>query len=254
MHRALTISATVFSVLLLSACLTTEGGSGDAQTGSSAAADVVRAATISDAELQTASKEMMVQMDAQNPVASKTDKYGRRLTDLTRNLANEDGLSLNFDVYLVNDVNAFATPDGSIRVFAGLMDMMSDDELRFILGHEIGHVKLGHSLKRARASYLTSAAAKVAAQRLNAQQLADLGSKFVNAQYSQNNEFEADAYGVEFMKRRNFNPAAAESAMRKMTEMSDQGGGKVSSSINNFFSSHPDSRKRAEKIRELVSK
>jgi len=253
MNRSLIISANVLSTLMLSACLTTGGGSIDAETGLSAAADVVKAATVSDADLQAATKEMMAQMDAQNPVAPKTDKYGKRLADLTKGFTNEDGLNLNFEVYLVKDVNAFATPDGSIRVFAGLMDMMTDDELRFILGHEIGHVKLGHSLKRARTSYLTSAAAKVAGQSLNSQQLADLGSKFVNAQYSQSNEFEADAYGVGFLKRRNFNMSAGESAMRKMAEMETKGGG-GSSGITNFFSSHPDSKKRAEKIHDLSSK
>jgi putative metalloprotease len=35
-------------------------------------------------------------------------------------------------------VNAFATADGTIRIYSGLMEMMTDDELIFVIGHEIG--------------------------------------------------------------------------------------------------------------------
>lgn len=38
--------------------------------------------------------------------------------------------------------------DGTIRVNSGLMDVMNDGELRFILGHEMGHVVERHIKKR----------------------------------------------------------------------------------------------------------
>jgi putative metalloprotease len=34
----------------------------------------------------------------------------------------------------------FATADGSVRVYSGLMDIMDDNELLAVIGHEIGHV------------------------------------------------------------------------------------------------------------------
>jgi len=37
--------------------------------------------------------------------------------------------------------------NGCIRVYSGLMDMMTDSELRGVIGHEMGHVALGHSKK-----------------------------------------------------------------------------------------------------------
>lgn len=51
-----------------------------------------------------------------------------------------DGLKLNFGVYEVVDVNAFACGDGSVRICAGLMDVMTDEEVMAVVGHEIGHV------------------------------------------------------------------------------------------------------------------
>ena len=37
--------------------------------------------------------------------------------------------------------------NGCVRVYSGLMDMMTDNEVEAVLGHELGHVALGHSRK-----------------------------------------------------------------------------------------------------------
>ncbi|MCL2076222.1 MAG: M48 family metalloprotease [Betaproteobacteria bacterium] len=246
MPHIFTTSGKLLSALILFACLVANAHANPfSKENIGAISDAVKAVTVTDADLKDASAQMMAEMDKKNKVASVKDKYGKRLVNLTKGLANEDGLQLNFKVYMSDEVNAFATPDGSIRVFSGLMDIMNDDELRFIIGHEIGHAKLGHSLNRTRTAYMASAAAKMAkSSKMEAKTLVDLGEKFVNAQYSQSNEFEADAYGVEFMKRNKYNLPAAESAMRKLAEM-DQGSGGASS----IFSTHPDSKTRADRIK-----
>ena len=35
-------------------------------------------------------------------------------------------------------LNAFACADGSVRVFSSLMDIMTDEELLGVIGHEVG--------------------------------------------------------------------------------------------------------------------
>lgn len=47
---------------------------------------------------------------------------------------------------MTSDVNAWAMANGCVRVYSGLMDMMNDNEIEGVLGHELGHVALGHSL------------------------------------------------------------------------------------------------------------
>ena len=59
---------------------------------------------------------------------------------LPEGITEVGGIQLNFKVYDVIDVNAFACGDGSVRVFSSLMDIMTDDELMAIIGHEIGHI------------------------------------------------------------------------------------------------------------------
>jgi putative metalloprotease len=215
----------------------------------SAATDVFKAATVSDEELQAVTLQVVTEMDSTNQVAPATNKYAKRLSKLTKNLANEDGLELNFKVYVTDEINAFATADGSIRVYSGLMDRLDDNELRSVIGHEIGHVKLGHSLAEARTAYLTSAASKVAASEggLGAKVLAELGEKLINAQFSQAQESESDAYGVEFMKRHKYKLSAAESAMRKLAKLEG------SSTGSKLFSSHPGASERADEIHELIT-
>ena len=53
---------------------------------------------------------------------------------------------IGLDVY-----NAYSLPDNSIVVAFGLLDQaQSDDEVAFILAHELGHLRLGHFAKGAR--------------------------------------------------------------------------------------------------------
>ncbi|VEB54342.1 Putative metalloprotease yggG [Salmonella enterica subsp. enterica] len=43
---------------------------------------------------------------------------------------------MNYKVYETKDVNAFAMAnDGCIRVYSGLMDMMTDNEVEAVIGH-----------------------------------------------------------------------------------------------------------------------
>lgn len=124
--------------------------------------DVAKAVTLSDKDIAQLSREAVEWMDANNPIADETTEYGARLKRLTEGITEINGLPLNFKVYHVVDVNAFACGDGSIRVFSALMDLMDDDEQMAIIGHEIGHVvhaDVKHAMKNA---YLSSAARNAA--------------------------------------------------------------------------------------------
>ena len=38
---------------------------------------------------------------------------------------------------MTSDVNAWAMANGCVRVYSGLMDMMNDNEIEGVLGHEL---------------------------------------------------------------------------------------------------------------------
>lgn len=211
--------------------------------------DLYTAATVSEAELIAVSREMRAQGDKENTVAPADNPYARRLARLTAPLQNEDGLKLNFKVYLAKDVNANATADGSIRVYSGLMDMLTDNELFFVVGHEVGHVKGGDSLGKIRMAYASSGLIKAAsasagaATGLNSQQLSSLLHQVVNAQFSQKQEYDADAYGYALMKKYKIDPKAAVSALLKIDKLGQSGG---------VMASHPNSADRARRIESKI--
>ena len=157
-------------------------------------------------------KESVDWMDKNNPVLPEDDPYTIRLRKLTEGITDADGIPLNFKVYNVIDVNAFACPDGSVRVFAALMDIMSDDELLGIIGHEIGHVLKRHSKNAFRTQLLTDAlkdgvastGGKAAA--LTESQLGAITQSLINAKYSQKQENEADDCGYDFLVANGKNP------------------------------------------------
>lgn len=242
---------------LLTACALCMGAAHAGKLGSllgndrliEAGGDALKGLTLSNAEVSQLSAQSVAQMDKDNPVAPAGNAYAKRLARLTRGMQNEDGMKLDFKVYLVKDVNAFATPDGSVRVFAGLMDIMSDNELMAVIGHEIGHVRKGHSLERFKTTYLATAARKGAAAvggsvgALAASDLGALGQAAVQAKFSRGNESEADTYGVDFMLRHHLDPNGAVGAMKKLGDEKKTG----------LLDSHPASGQRAEALQKYIA-
>lgn len=211
----------------------------------------VQAFTLSDEDMAAYVKESVEWMDKNNPVAADDDPYTQRLNRLTAGITDADGIPLNFKVYKVVDVNAFACPDGSVRVFSSLMDIMDDDELLGIIGHEIGHVIKRHSRKAfqnellggALKDAIASTGGKAAA--LTESQLGTLSGALVNAKYSQKQEKEADNCGYDFLVSKGKNPWGMVMAFEKFQNM--EGGSDVKQSyITKMFSSHPDTKSRIE--------
>lgn len=220
-----------------------------------AAAKGAKAVSLSDKEVMQLSAEAVKWMDENNPIADpNTDPYGIRLKKLVKNHLNEDGLNLNFKVYRVVDVNAFATADGSVRVMAGLMELMNDDELLAVIGHEIGHVKNKHTKKQMKKAYALSAAKDAAAANsksgsvLKDSEMAGLMENLANAQFSQTDESESDTYSFAFMVKHGYDYHAVESAFNKLAELSGNGG------KGNIMSSHPGSAKRAKRAKKWANK
>lgn len=226
------------------------GGQGASSTDNKIGAglDAFKAATVSEAELIDASRQMRAYEDKKRTVPPASNKYAQRLARLTAKHVNEDGMKLNFKVYMVNDINANASPDGSIRIYSGLMDKMTDAELLGVIGHEIGHVKHKHSLSEMRTAYMASAARKAASSSKGAlgaiadSDLGGLAEAVLNAQYSQSQETESDDYGLAFMKKHKYDAKAMESAFRKL----GSGGG-------GMLSSHPNSQQRADRMRDKLA-
>ena len=213
-----------------------------------------QAATITDEQLAEAVSEEVAAMDRNNKVCGTNNAYTKRLTRLTKGMKDANGIKLNFKVYQTTDVNAFACPDGSVRVFSALMDLLSDNELLGVIGHEIGHVALRHSKKAWRSALLRSAVSDALGvmsdtwATLSDSFIGELSGAALSAKHSRFHETQADDYGYDFLKRCGKNPWAMGLAFKKMKALSKQGDNKYKQFLA-AFSSHPDFDQRIERMR-----
>ncbi|WP_432720222.1 M48 family metalloprotease [Jeongeupia wiesaeckerbachi] len=248
MSLRLTSAALAVAALSLSGCAQMDTNA-LLQSGAAAA----QAATLTDADVQQLSVQSCQQQDAKATIAPASSTYAKRLNNVMKGLPTSvNGAKLSFKVYQAKDVNAWAMANGCVRVYSGLMDMMSDDEVRAVLGHEIGHVALGHSKKAAQVAYSVAAARGAVGAvgsstitALSKSQLADLGEQLINAQFSQKQESQADDYSFDLLKSKGYNPQALVTSFQKLAQLS---GG--SSSI---MSSHPASADRAKHIQDRIN-
>ena len=223
------------------------------------ATKAVQAMTLTDEQMAAYVKESVDWMDKNNPVLPADDPYTIRLNKLVDGITEADGIPLNFKVYNVIDVNAFACPDGSVRVFAALMDLMNDDELMGVIGHEIGHVLKRHSKNAFKTQLLTGAAKDAVASTggtaaaLTESQLGRLGETLINAKYSQKQESEADDCGYDFLVKNGRNPWGIVMSFEKLQSLEGNSSQKASA-VSKMFSSHPETKARIEKMTKRCNK
>lgn len=228
------------SVMLLASCEDT-----NVLMMTEATTDAVSAITLSDEEVRNLARRAALDSDSKYHVAPKGNPYDSRLQKLIADHTQKDGKSFDFKVYLTKEVNAFAMADGTIRVYSGLMDLMKDEELLFVIGHEMGHVVKDHSRKKVVLAYATSALRKgLASQNNEVGQIASsvIGSfaeKLTHAQFSQHEERQADIYGAAFLQTEGYSISPAVSALNKLAELARQ---------HTFLSSHPNPEARAKRL------
>lgn len=219
------------------------------------AAKAIQAANVSDEQIQAYVKEYIDKTDAQNKIAGPDTEYGKRLAKLTSGLTDVEGIPLNFKVYITDQVNAFACADGSVRVYSGLMDVMNDNQVLGVIGHEMGHVAHKDTKNAFKQALLNSAlrdgiagaSSKIGA--LTDSQLGDLGAALASSKYSKKQENNADDYGYQFLKEHGKNPVAMAQSFEKLQELEARQGA-TSNFINNLFSDHPELGSRIERMKK----
>ncbi|MHB8808723.1 MAG: M48 family metallopeptidase [Desulfobulbaceae bacterium] len=227
-------------LLLLTACEDT-----DIRLAAEAGLDAVTAVTLSDRAVQELARQSAAYADSEHVLAPADSEYGKRLRRLVGDHLQKDGVSFNYGVYLAAEVNAFAMADGTIRLYSGLMDMLSDGEVRFVVGHEMGHVVKEHLRHQMQLAYGAGALRKGLASQNSAlgdlarSQLGGFVELLTRAQFSQLEEKVADDYGLAFLRQQQYDPGDAVTALRKLASLG---------SGHTFLSTHPDPAKRAERL------
>ncbi len=209
--------------------------------------------TFSNEQAAELAKEGVRKLDSANVVAGPNDGYTLRLNRVFGKHASENGLKLNYKVYLTKEINAFACADGSVRVYSGLMDLMDDNQLLAVIGHEIGHVVNEDSKDAMRAALKKSALFDAVSSqsdkigKITDGQAGQIASAVIDSKYSRGQESEADMFAYDFMKKHGYDVNAVESAFLILAKLSEGG---QSNFFTRMLSSHPDPLDRAQKAHD----
>lgn len=149
------------------------------------------------------------------------------------------------------NVNAFALPGGYLYVTRGLLALANDSaELAAVISHEMGHVTANHGVARQRKEAEEGLATRVVSDVLADNQAAKAAlvrGKLRLAQFSRNQELEADAIGIKTSGRAGYDPYAASRFLASMASYQDfrSISGATDASLD-FLASHPNAPQRIE--------
>jgi predicted Zn-dependent protease len=189
-------------------------------------------------------------LDADLRTRRALDEIGRRLAACVANKLR----SFHFDAVAAGEPNAFALPGGFIFVSHSILDLChwDEDEIAFILGHEMAHVIRGHAIERIVTNTAVAAVSRAAPVRgALGGWLKTVGIQYLQTAYSRDHELEADRLGVRLLMAGSFDP---EGAVRLLARLADLKRSAESSSLGEYFSTHPTSEVRIQSIRRFLQK
>lgn len=165
-------------------------------------------------------------------------------------VSERPNLPWTYHIVRQNDVNAFAVLGGFVFVDRGLLNFVkSEDELAFVLGHETTHVAHRHAVELAQRDMELQFGAVLLTQlvfggSMTAYQLSQVARGLMDAKYSRDKEFEADRYGVIYLKKAGFNPTASIAFFERLQRTE-----KTQSGLAHAFEDHPDTPERIQALR-----
>ncbi len=174
-------------------------------------------------------------------LSKKSTPYLKKLTKKLEKCAD-----LPYDIQVAildeKEANAFAAPGGWIYITQGLLNKAkSENELAFIIGHELGHFKhrdhlraLGYRLVFGLLNLLFSSDYGVASA---------MTLDITSSRYSQSAELEADRFGLEVMQCAYGTVAGSTHFFERMDEGNEW---------RYFVATHPGFKKRVERLKEII--
>ena len=181
-------------------------------------------------------------------------KLERMVAKVVGNLTTVSGNpSQTYRITILNspNVNAFALPGGYLYVTRGLLALADDlAELAAVISHEMGHVTANHGVQRQQLEEQEAIAAKVVNEVLGGTPTAQsvlVRNKLKMAQFSRNQELEADVVGIRASGQAGFDPYAAARFLKAMADYSNlRSVSGASDASLDFLATHPNTPQRIE--------
>lgn len=152
-------------------------------------------------------------------------------------------IKYSFKIVADNEVNAFSIAGGKVYINTGLLNFVkSEDELAFVIAHELAHIDKKHCINKIKLTYI---AGKV---NVTLAMLVDAMKSVYDIPFNKYDEFEADDVGVKMMQKAGYNKKGAIAFFKRLAIHAQES---ERDPLNDFVSSHPLSLERAKRIEKM---
>jgi predicted Zn-dependent protease len=181
----------------------------------------------------------------------RVNRIGKQIADIC------DRKEISYYFYVIaadnkgeEQKNAFSVPGGYIYIFKGLLDDLNDNELAYVLAHEVGHVVSRHVIKKLQAAMgynLLIVASGAASRDPQFTQGLSFALAQIMAAYSREDEFNADELAVKYTTSCKYDPKAGIEVLEKLYKENKKKIYPIS-----YFRTHPYTAQRIRHIKEAL--
>ena len=219
---------------------------------------------LSDDEEVRIGDRLAAQYEAMQPASDPESKALERYVDqIGKRVASHATRRLPWHFHVLDDanlINAFALPGGHVFVGRGLLDQTrSEDEVGFVLGHEIEHIDHYHAVERVQIeAHLHHFDLDVVGA------LAQVPMSVWQAGYEKDEELEADREGLRAAVAAGYSPQGAVKLLQRWTELHreyvihadtpvDEMSQLAVAGLTGYFRSHPLPEERLAQVEQVIA-
>jgi len=181
-------------------------------------------------------------------------KYLNEVGQKIVSVCDRQDIQYSFTVIESEQVNAFAAPGGFVYFYSGLLRRMDNEaEMAAVMAHEISHVVARHGAKRLQAALGAQLAYQLVFGDKGGEALqaaVGIGMGLLFADYSRQDEREADKFGIYYMQRAGYDPHGAITMFDKLAAI---GGSRQTDVFERLSSSHPETAERIANATSEIS-
>ena len=170
---------------------------------------------------------------------ARVNQIGQKLAQTS----DRPNLPYTFRVVQDQSINAFATLGGFVYITTSALQAAdSTDQVAAVLAHEIAHITEQHALEQMQRGLQAQAGAQLLG--LESSNLAAIAFELgVSRPHSREDEFIADAKGVQLLLRSGYDPTAMAQFLTKLNQ---------GRAVPELFSTHPHIPDRIARLNQLV--
>jgi putative metalloprotease len=193
---------------------------GSKSTMGDAASDISKSTSVTDEELKKIADEDIAKMDKDNDIVK--DQYHNDLQKVMKKIKLPTGVQLDVKVYWSPFLYIFSRSNGAIRVNHGIIEQLNDDELLFVMAHEVGHLlheDFKKSYRKEHAMYSFEKMLNMGGDSMGGMSngvLASVTSEMRKSRFQKHEEFNADEFAMNVLKENKIPRDAAVDALELM--------------------------------------